>query len=264
VAQAAALLKKNGWVMMLKVFSIALLALVTSTCHVVAQEPQTIAATAKLPAAEAPAKALETKTLETKTFETKAAPTATPSLAALDQLMTAFAAAQKKASFRARLNSQVNDDEPDVLTLEVLAPNRRRIKGHNIEIIVVGEDGYLSFGSKWQKALRDPDAQAAVIKVAHAPVFWGLAENEAARGFITMKSVTSTTYEEQAATLFEYEMKDAFGKTGVCTLRTWVTHADGLPRKTEMKGAYEGRNATAILTWLEYDAALKIEAPALP
>jgi hypothetical protein len=245
--------------MMLKVLSLGLLALVTSTCHVVAQEPQTVAATAKL------AVPLTTE-LPKATPEVKAtsAAEAVPTTVALDQLMTALTAAQQSKSFRARLNGQINDEEPDILTLEIAAPNRRRIKGHNIEIIVVGEDGYLSFGRKWQKAPRDPETKAAVFRVGQAPVFWGFGDNEAARSFITMKSATATTYEEQAATLFEYEMKDAFGKTGVCTLRTWVLHADGLPRKTEMEGDYEGRHAKAILIWLEYNVALSIEAPALP
>lgn len=250
--------------MILKVLSVALLALMTSTCHVVAQEPQTFAATAKLPVATATPKA---EPHVEATQPAAAAPTGAPTgapTAALDQLMKALAAAQQAKSFRARLNSQINDDEPDILTLEIAAPNRRRIKGHNIEVIVVGEDGYLSFGNKWQKAPRDPEAKAAVFRVANAPVFWGLTENDAARSFITMKSATAATYEEQAATLFEYEMKDAFGKIGVCTLRTWVAQADGLPRKTEMEGDYEGRHAKAILTWLEYDVALVIEAPQLP
>ena len=246
--------------MMLKVLFVGLLALLTSTCHVVAQEPQTVAATAKLPVATATA----TPKADNAEPHVEATPTPIPAAVALDQLMTALAAAQRAPSFRARLNGQINDEEPDILTLEIAAPNRRRIKGHNIEIIVVGEDGYLSFGSKWQRAPRDPEAKAAVFRVAQAPVYWGLAENKAARGFITMKSATPTTYDEQAATLFEYEMKDAFGKTGVCTLRTWVTQADGLPRKTEMEGDYEGRHAKALLTWLEYNVALTIEAPALP
>ena len=243
--------------MMLKVFFITLLALLTSTCHVVAQEPQTAAATVKLAVPMA-------TPVATEIVKAASAVEATLTAAMLDQLMAALTAAQKASFFRARLYSQINSEEPDILTLEIAAPNRRRIKGHNIEIIVVGEDGYLSFGSKWQKALRDPEAKAAVFRVANAPVFWGLTENEVARSFITMKSATATTYEEQAATLFEYEMKDAFGKTGICTLRTWVTQADGLPRKTEMEGDYEGRHAKASLTWLEYNAALTIEAPQLP
>ena len=245
--------------MSLKVLCLSLLAVLAGACHAVAQEarhsssasnaPNVVAATVKLPLAAA--------------SETSK-PSAPLAVEALDQLMTALQAAQQMKSFRAQLNSHINGEESDTLALEVVAPDRRRIKGHNLEIIIVGADGYLSFGSKWQKALRDPEAKAAVFKVAHAPVFWGKAENEAARGFITMKSVTPTTYEEQAATLYEYEMKDAFGKVGVCTLRTWVTQADGLPRKTEMQGAYEGRQAAATLTWIEYNAALAIEAPVLP
>ncbi len=250
--------------MMLKVLSLSLLVLLTSTCHVVAQEPQTAAATAKLPAASAPDTPKAVPSAAPEAAIAKPTLEAVPAAAALEQLMTALAAAQQSQSFRARLNGQINDEEPDILTLEIAAPNRRRIKGHNIEIIAVGEDGYLSFGRKWQKAPRDPETKAAVFRVGQAPVFWGFGDNEAARRFITMKSATATTYEEQAATLFEYEMKDAFGKTGVCTLRTWVLHSDGLPRKTEMEGDYEGRHAKAILTWLEYNVALSIEAPALP
>jgi hypothetical protein len=191
-----------------------------------------------------------------------------PPAESLDQLMKALQAAQKSTSFRAQLQSQINDDEADELTLEIVAPNRRRIRGHNLQIIIIGEDGYLSFGDKWQKAPRDPEAKAAVFKVANAPVFWGLAENAEARKFITIKSMaettlTNTTLKDALATLFEYEMKDAFGKIGLNTLRTWVTKADGLPRKTEMAGEYEGRKSKATLTWVEYNAALTIEPPVL-
>ena len=245
--------------MSLKVLCLSLAAMLMSACHAVAQEPQhssnapnaqiVVAATAKL--------------LLTTESETPK-PAAPLTAEALDQLMTALQAAQETKSFRAQLNSQIDGEEADTLALEVVAPDRRRIKGHNLEIIVVGADGYLSFGSKWQKALRDPESKSSVFKVAHAPIFWGKDENEAARSFITMKSATPTTYEEQAATLYEYEMKDAFGKTGLCALRTWVTQADGLPRKTEMQGAYEGRQAKAVLAWLEYNAALAIETPVLP
>ncbi|NOT62318.1 MAG: hypothetical protein HOP19_19090 [Acidobacteria bacterium] len=234
--------------MVLKVLSLGLLALLTSTCHVIAQEPQSVTATAKLSVPVA-----------TATPKVEASPSP-----ALDQLMTALAAAQQAKSFRARLESQIEKEDPDELTLEIAAPDRRRIKGHNLEIIVIGADGYLSFGGRWQKAPRDPEAKANVFKVAQAPVFWGFAENEAARALITIKSVIPTTDNEQAVTLFEYEMKDAFGKTGVCRLRTWVNQTDGLPRKTEMEGDYEGRHARAVLTWLEYNAALTIEAPTLP
>jgi hypothetical protein len=186
-----------------------------------------------------------------------------PPTQSLDQLLKALQAAQQSQSFRARLQSQINDDDADELTLEIVAPNRRRIFGHNLQIIIIGEDGYLSFGDKWQKAPRDPEAKAAVFKVANAPVFWGLAENAEARKFITIKNVTETTLNDAPATLFEYEMKDAFGKTGLNTLRTWVTKADGLPRKTEMAGEYEGRKSKATLTWVEYNAALTIEPPVL-
>lgn len=243
---------------MLKVLSLGVLALLTSTCHVAAQEAQTGTAKAKLSVPTVPANNAPDVTKMPKVE-------AVPATVALDQLMAALTAAQQSKSFRARLESQIENEDPDELTLEVAAPDRRRIKGHNLEIIVIGEDGYLSFGgSRWQKAPRDPEAKNAVFTVAQAPVFWGATENEAARRFITLKSVTPTTQNEQAVTLFEYEMKDAFGKTGVCRLRTWVNRTDGLPRKTEMEGDYDGRRARAILTWLEYNAALSIEAPALP
>jgi hypothetical protein len=186
-----------------------------------------------------------------------------PPAAALDELMKALQAAQHAASFRAQLKSQINDEESDDLNIEFAAPDRHRIKGHNLDIIIIGADGYLSFGSKWQKAPRDPQAKNSVFSVAQAPIFWGQAENEAARNALTIKSVTATTLDGQATMLYEYEMKDAFGKTGLALLRTWVTKADGLPRKTEMTGEYEGRRSKATLTWVEYNAALAIEAPTM-
>lgn len=236
-------------VITLRVFILTVLVALTSTCHTAAQQPlRTSATTTKvaLPAATATPESLNLPLAE-----------------ALDQLMKALQEAQRAASFRAQLKSQINEDEADDLSLEIVAPDRRRIKGHNLDVIIIGDEGYLSFGSKWQKAPRDPQAKSTVVSVAQAPVFWGLAENDVARAAITIKTVTATTLDDKAATLFEYEMKDAFGKTGMATLRTWVTRADGLPRKTEMTGEYEGRRSKATLTWVEYNAALAIEAPAL-
>lgn len=229
-----------------RIFVLTVLVALTSTCHTAAQQPfKTTETTAQLTSAATP----EVLNL--------------PAAEALDQLMKALQAAQQAASFRAQLNSQINDDEADVLAFDIVAPDRRRIKGHNLDLIIIGAEGYLSFGSKWQKAPRISEANNSIFSVAQAPIFWGPADNEAARQAITMKSVTATTLAETPATLFEYEMKDAFGKTGVAALRTWVTKADGLPRQTEMTGEYEGRRSKALLKWLEYNASLTIEAPAI-
>ena len=38
---------------------------------------------------------------------------------------------------------------------------------------------------------------------------------------------------------------------------------NSLPRKTEVFGDYEGIKSRAVLTWLEYDAHLKIEVPVI-
>jgi hypothetical protein len=45
------------------------------------------------------------------------------------------------------------------------------------------------------------------------------------------------------------------------TAKTWVAVADGLPRKTETDGEFNGKKTKTFVTMSDYNADIKIEAP---
>jgi hypothetical protein len=181
---------------------------------------------------------------------------------AVDEVLGVMRAAHARRSFRARMETEVNG-EAGGFDLEFVAPDRYRMRGKGFEFIIIGQDGYVKMENIWQRAPRDEADDSHTFNVGNAPVFWGAAAATKLKPLTTVKNVSETTVEGHAQKLFEYEMKDALGHQGRNFSRTWVSLPDGLPRKTEVFGDYEGTKSRAVLTWLEYDANLKIEAPVI-
>lgn len=195
---------------------------------------------------------------ETKPMPTGALPKA--GVGVVDELFTLMHAAHTRPSFRARMEAEVNG-EPSGFDLEFVAPDRYRMVGKGFEFIVIGHEGYVKMENLWQKAMRDEADDSHTFNVGNAPVFWGTTAAAKLKPLTTIKNVSEVAGEGQPQKLFEYEMTGALGHKGHNFSRTWVSLADGLPRKTEVMGDYDGVKSHAVLTWLEYDAHLKIEPP---
>jgi hypothetical protein len=176
-----------------------------------------------------------------------------------DELFKAMRAATAARSFRAKVEAEV-DGEKNGFELEFAAPNRYRMKGPSFEFVIIGQEGYLKIDNQWQKAQRDEADTSNTFNIGNAPVFWGDAAIPKLKPHLKIKSVGTTALSGQPARLIEYEMTDALGHKGSNWSRTWVG-ADGLPRRTEMTGEYDGLKSKAVMTWLDYGSNLKIETP---
>ena len=204
------------------------------------------------------APAITITTLPTPTGQVPEAVAAT----AVDEVLGVMRAAHARRSFRARMETEVNG-EASGFDLEFVAPNRYRMIGKGFEFVIIGQDGYVKMENIWQRAPRDEADDSHTFNVGNAPVFWGAAAAAKLKPLTTVKNISEIMDETVLQKLYEYEMKDALGHQGRNFSRTWVNLKDGLPRKTEVFGDYEGIKSRAVLTWLEYDANLKIEAPVL-
>ncbi len=198
----------------------------------------------------------EAMTLPTPTGKLPEAVAAT----AVDELLSVMRAAQTRRSFRARMETEVNG-EASGFDLEFATPDRYRMVGKGFEFIIIGQEGYVKMDKIWQRAPRDEADDSHTFNVGNAPVFWGAAAAAKLKPLTTVKNVSEVAGEGQPQKLFEYEMTNALGHQGRNFSRTWVS--EGLPRKTEVFGDYDGLKSRAVLTWLEYDAHLKIEAPVI-
>ena len=212
-----------------------------------AGEPVVLAQSAATPAvaAASPAETTATTTQGTATE--------------LDVLFNAMHAATARRSFRAKVEAEV-DGEKSGFELEFVAPDRYRMKSASFEFIIIGQDGYLKLDNQWQKAQRDETDTSNTFNVGNSPVFWSDAAIPKLKPHLTLKAVRATTLAGLPAQLVEYEMTDALGRKGHNQSRTWVGQ-DGLPRRTEMTGEYDGVKSHAVMTWLDYDSSLKIAPP---
>ncbi len=220
-------------------------------------------AVASPPAGEAGASApsapaTEAMTLPTPTGKLPVAAAAT----AVDEVLGIMRAAHARRSFRARMETEVNG-EASGFDLEFAAPDRYRMLGKGFEFVIIGQAGYVKMDKIWQRAPRDEADDSHTFNVGNAPVFWGAAAAAKLKPLTTVKNVSEVAGDGPPQKLFEYEMTNALGHQGRNFSRTWVSLPDGLPRKTEVFGDYEGIKSRAVLTWLEYDARLKIEAPVI-
>lgn len=162
-------------------------------------------------------------------------------------------------SFRAKVEAEV-DGEKSGFELEFVAPDRYRMKSASFEFVIIGKEGYLKLDNQWQKAQRDEADTSNTFNVGNAPVFWSDAAIPKLKPHLAIKSVSDATLAGVPMRLIEYEMTDALGRKGHNQSRTWVGQ-DGLPRRTEMTGDYGGVKSHAVMTWLDYGSALKIETP---
>jgi hypothetical protein len=62
--------------------------------------------------------------------------------------------------------------------------------------------------------------------------------------------------------VYQYTLDNAGGLTGKSVTKTWVSVADGLPRKSESDGEYAGTKTKTVSTVSDYNADIKIELPA--
>jgi hypothetical protein len=182
---------------------------------------------------------------------------------ALDKLLAAMRAATAARSFRARIEAEVDGEKSD-FALDFAAPNHYRMSGAGFEFVIIGKEGFVKLGEQWQRAPKDEADDSNAFNVGNTPVFWDETTAARLKPLMTVKTVTDAALAGQAMKLYEYELKDAFGHKGGNTARTWISAADGLPRKTEVAGDYDGVKSKAVMTWLEYNADLKIEPPTLP
>lgn len=212
-----------------------------------ADEPVVLAQSAATPTVAAASPA--------ETTATSAQGTATD----LDVLFNAMHAATTMRSFRAKIEAEV-DGEKSGFELEFVAPDRYRMKSASFEFVIIGQDGYLKLDNQWQKAQRDETDTSNTFNVGNAPVFWSAAAIPKLKPHLMIKTVSAATLAGLPARLIEYEMTDALGHKGRNQSRTWIGQ-DGLPRRTEMTGEYDGVKSHAVMTWLDYGSALKIVPP---
>lgn len=195
------------------------------------------------------------------------APTISASDKPLDVMTKAMRAQLDAKSFRAHITSSAANGPDNKMVIEYVAPDRYRMvseaqagkggaaaKVPGQEFIIVGNATFLKApNGQWikspidagqmVKAFRDPKMLDELAKTAD------------------VKYVGAETLDGVPMLIYEYTQNNPMGMNLKSTARTWLSAADGLPRKTETAGEYNGVKTKTLITLSGYNTDIKIEPP---
>jgi hypothetical protein len=97
--------------------------------------------------------------------------------------------------------------------------------------------------SQMIKSFRDPKMLDELVKTAD------------------VKLVGADTLDGAPMLVYQYTQNNPLGMNLRNTSRTWLSVADGLPRKTESEGEFDGKKTKTLITMSDYNADIRIESP---
>jgi hypothetical protein len=191
----------------------------------------------------------------------------------LDVMTKAVRAQLAAKSYRAHVTSSLGDDPANKMVIEYVAPDRYRMiregqsggAGENsktefaggnsrMEFIVVGGAMYMKMpNGGWVKS---PVDAGEMIKAFHNPK---MVEELAKTADV--KLVGPDTLDGAPMLVYQYTQNNPMGMNLKSVSKTWLSVADGMPRKTESEGVYDGKKTKTLITITDYNADIKIESP---
>jgi hypothetical protein len=181
------------------------------------------------------------------------------------EVMTKAVRAQLDAkSYRARVTSTPANGASTNMLIEYSAPDRYRMtvegpggesgKGYKMEYVIVGGATYIKMpNSGWVKS---PIDASEMIKSFRDPKMI-----DELTKTVDMKLVGADTLDGAPMLVYQYTQNNPMGMKLKSTSKTWLSIADGLPRKTETDGEFNGTKTKMLMTMSDYNADIKIEAP---
>jgi outer membrane lipoprotein-sorting protein len=180
----------------------------------------------------------------------------------LDAMTKAMRAQLDAKSYRARVTSTLGDGTSNAMVIEYVAPDRYRMtndaqvggKAYKQEFVIVGGATYLKApNSGWVKS---PVDASGIVKAFRDPKMLDELTKTA-----DVKFVGPDTIDGAPMLVYQYTQNNPMGMNLKSTSKTWLSVADGLPRKTEMDGEYQGKKTKTLVTISDYNADIKIESP---
>jgi hypothetical protein len=182
----------------------------------------------------------------------------------VDVMTKAMRAQLDATSYRAHVTSSTDDGTINKMVIEYASPDRYRMtgegqgggagQGFKMEYVIAGGATYIKNpnggwvkspidGSEMIKAFRDPKMLDELAKTAD------------------VKFVGADMLDGAPMLVYQYTQNNPMGMKVRNTAKTWLSVADGLPRKTETEGEFEGKKIKTSITISDYNADIKIDAP---
>jgi hypothetical protein len=175
-----------------------------------------------------------------------------------DVMMKAVRAQLDARSYRAHVTTSMGGGPENKMVIEYVAPDRYRMvgemQGGKQEFVIAGGAAYIKGpNGQWVKS---PVNVADIVKQFRDPkVLEDMAKTT------DIKLVGPDTVDGTPALVYEYTQNNVMGMNMKSTARTWLAVSDGMPRKTEAEGEYDGKKTKTLVTMSDYNSDIKIEAP---
>mgnify|MGYP000852622087 CR=1 FL=1 len=170
----------------------------------------------------------------------------------LEGIVGAYQKAYEAKSYRAQLVS-TREDISGITKCEFVAPDRYRLSTGPTEIIAVGDATFLKTLGSWQRVADGLPNQLKSVRDTQMV--------EKMRAANNVKFVQADTLNGEAMLVYECTTSNLLGTEGITYAKTWVSIAEGLPRKAEFEGMIGSVKTRGVMTWFDYNADIKIEPP---
>ncbi|HYO98769.1 MAG TPA: hypothetical protein VER76_00995 [Pyrinomonadaceae bacterium] len=181
----------------------------------------------------------------------------------LDVMTKAMRAQLDAKSYRAHVTSSVSDGTTSSMVIEYVAPDRYRMtseakpgggQSYQMEYVIVGGETYIKAPNRgWVKS---PIDAGGMIKAFRDPKMLDELAKTA-----DVKYVGAETLDGEPALVYQYTQNNPLGTNLKSSSKTWLSVADGLPRKTETDGEFNGQKTKTLVKMSGYNSDIKIEAP---
>ena len=181
----------------------------------------------------------------------------------LDVITKAMRAQMDAKSYRARINQTASNNTESTMLVEYVAPDRYRVvrdagaggAGSELEHLIVGKDSYMRAGDgPWTKLPVDMGGMISSFKDPKTI-------EELNKG-AEVKFIGPDTLDGAPMLVYQYALDNVGGLAGKTVTKTWVAVSDGLPRKSESDGEFQGIKSNTVFTISDYNTDIKIERPA--
>jgi hypothetical protein len=171
--------------------------------------------------------------------------------AVIEVLRKSTAAQLARKSFRALMDNSIGGYVLPSLQVEVVYPDRIRVKRSGLEVVSVGGKTMMKQGDKWSPA---PEGVSNFIGS------FGDSKNDEKMyaQAVFAKSLGQTKIDERIVNIYELHSKT---KTGLIKSKIFISPDDGLVRRTETRGEIKGKEAIFNAMLGDYGVPIAIELP---
>jgi hypothetical protein len=181
----------------------------------------------------------------------------------LDAMTRAMRAQLDAKSYRASVTNTFDGGAPHRMLMEYVAPDSYRMitMGHGGAGADQSTESVIAKGALYMKTAdgrwaKSPIDATEMIKAFRDPKMLDELTKTA-----DVKFVGPDTLDGAPMLVYQYTQTNPMGMNLKSTAKTWLSVADGLPRKTETESVFNGKKSTTLVIMSDYNADIKIESP---